>query len=405
MPQAGRREVGAGRSGAEHGDRRNRADPRPAHRLSRTRRASAFRCDFAIELSDDRQIRRADRPSPTTRRPTSPTPATSRSSFELTDKKARYIRVTATRLWKRTNDYVFALAELQAVAEKKNLALGAAVTALDSIEAGRWSTKHLVDDYSSRARLGDVEAFKAALAKRQTLEAQTRQARRRSGKRPSKNGLTRPTRTELRDDDPPNLAEIDARLAALAGCQAMVYAAAHRLRARRGAAARCPPRPVHFLHRGSDKTPGDEVAPGALSCLPGLPADFALADPADEGSRRAALAHWITDPQQSADRAVDRQSRLAVSFRPRHRRYAQRFRPHGLAADASGAARLAGGELGNDGWIAENRQRGARRESNVAWSLKRLHRLILDERRLSAVVARQLRNSRRSTRAISICGG
>ena len=27
--------------------------------------------------------------------------------------KARYVRVTATRLWQRTNDYVFALAELQ----------------------------------------------------------------------------------------------------------------------------------------------------------------------------------------------------------------------------------------------------------------------------------------------------
>jgi mono/diheme cytochrome c family protein len=91
---------------------------------------------------------------------------------KLNEKKARYIRVTATRLWKRTNDYVFALAELQAVSEKKNVAQGSAVTALDSIEAGRWSTKNLVDDYTSRARLGDVEAFQAALAKRQGLDSQ-----------------------------------------------------------------------------------------------------------------------------------------------------------------------------------------------------------------------------------------
>ncbi len=39
------------------------------------------------------------------------------------------------------------------------------------------------------------------------------------------------------------------------------------------------------------------MAPGALSCLPGLSGDFSLANPADEGSRRTALARWITDPK------------------------------------------------------------------------------------------------------------
>jgi Protein of unknown function (DUF1553) len=33
-----------------------------------------------------------------------------------------------------------------------------------------------------------------------------------------------------------------------------------------------------------------------MSCVAGLPSRFALADPKDEGARRAALARWITDP-------------------------------------------------------------------------------------------------------------
>jgi hypothetical protein len=57
------------------------------------------------------------------------------------------------------------------------------------------------------------------------------------------------------------------------------------------------PRPVHVLKRGDVKRPGEEAKPGALACVPGLEARFRLADPDDEGSRRAALARWTTDPK------------------------------------------------------------------------------------------------------------
>ena len=205
---------------------------------------------------------------------------------------ARYIRVTATRLWKRTNDFVFALAELQASSEKKNLALGKTVTALDSIEAGRWSTKNLVDDFSSRHRLADAESLKSALAKRQSIEAQTsRLTTRRMALVEQR--LDESTREELRESAM-RLAEIDQQLAALPA-PAFVYAAANHFAAQGSFAPANPPRPVYFLHRGSDKTPGDEVSPGALSCLAALSSDLALSDPADEGSRRVALARWITD--------------------------------------------------------------------------------------------------------------
>src|SRR5262249_30743597 len=150
---------------------------------------------------------------------------------------------------KRTNDYVFALAELQAISAKKNVALGAVVTALDSIEAGRWSTKHLVDDCTSRARMGDAEALKTAIAKRQTLEAETaRLAARRKAAVDAR--LDEPTRTEWKALTQ-QLMEIDARLAALPA-PGMVYAAAHGLGLQPNSLGGTPPRPVYFLHRGSE---------------------------------------------------------------------------------------------------------------------------------------------------------
>jgi hypothetical protein len=53
------------------------------------------------------------------------------------------------------------------------------------------------------------------------------------------------------------------------------------------------PREIHVLDRGDVRTPMEAATPGALSCLPGLPARFALPDPNDEGARRAALADWL----------------------------------------------------------------------------------------------------------------
>jgi hypothetical protein len=57
------------------------------------------------------------------------------------------------------------------------------------------------------------------------------------------------------------------------------------------------PRPIYLLARGQVTQPGREVGPGALSMLQFQPARFALPKDAPEGARRAALAHWITDPQ------------------------------------------------------------------------------------------------------------
>lgn len=54
-------------------------------------------------------------------------------------------------------------------------------------------------------------------------------------------------------------------------------------------------RPVHVLKRGDVTSPLAEAVPGALACVPELPAQFALSDPQSEGERRAALARWLAD--------------------------------------------------------------------------------------------------------------
>jgi hypothetical protein len=56
-------------------------------------------------------------------------------------------------------------------------------------------------------------------------------------------------------------------------------------------------RAVHMLRRGDINSPLGSAVPGALSCVPGLEARFKLADAQDEGSRRAALARWVSDPR------------------------------------------------------------------------------------------------------------
>ena len=67
--------------------------------------------------------------------------------FKTDHIEGRYLRITATKLAKRSNDFIFALAELRVLnVSGDNLAKGKTVTALDSIEAPvRWRKSNLVD--------------------------------------------------------------------------------------------------------------------------------------------------------------------------------------------------------------------------------------------------------------------
>lgn len=84
----------------------------------------------------------------------------------------RYLRVSATKLWLRTDFHVFALAELEVLSGGTNVALGAAVRALDSVESGYWSKRALVDGFSSQQKLVPLGVWLGKVARR--IEVETR---------------------------------------------------------------------------------------------------------------------------------------------------------------------------------------------------------------------------------------
>jgi hypothetical protein len=56
------------------------------------------------------------------------------------------------------------------------------------------------------------------------------------------------------------------------------------------------PKTVHLLRRGDINKPVREVSPGALAAIEALQGRFDLPNPKDEASRRAALANWLSHP-------------------------------------------------------------------------------------------------------------
>ncbi|HEY2953346.1 MAG TPA: DUF1549 and DUF1553 domain-containing protein [Verrucomicrobiae bacterium] len=92
--------------------------------------------------------------------------------------------------------------------------------------------------------------------------------------------------------------EVKRKLAALPQPQ-LVYAGASDFAPDGSFKPALTPRPVHVLKRGDINKPGDAAVPRAPALLPGLPPNFNLADPRDEGAARAALVQWIIHPQNA----------------------------------------------------------------------------------------------------------
>lgn len=207
-------------------------------------------------------------------------PGTAPQSFAAAGKIARYVRVTATKLAPRQNDFIFALAELQVFDKTgKNVALGAAVTSSDSIEAPvRWGRKNLTDGiYPAKSN----EKLVVLHRQRDELLA---------------NVTDEPTR-RARAETTLALTDVTKQIAALPP-ERTVYAGT--IYTGSGAFAGTgakggKPRPIFMLRRGQVTLPGKEVGPGTLSAVTALPARFEIAPDASEGARRAALAKWITD--------------------------------------------------------------------------------------------------------------
>jgi mono/diheme cytochrome c family protein len=242
---------------------------------------------FKVELSDDPEFKKgvvviADRTAADV-----PNPGLERQSFPAGGRSGRYVRVTATKLAPRQNDYIFALAELEALDDSgKNVAVGATVTALDSIEAPpRWRKANLVDGYYPGTGRLDRAELTRLRDERARLIADS-----------------------LSDADRKALADADRDLTAVARevavlpPQRVVYVGAVHTGsgAFRGTGPDGgKPRPIHVLPRGDVNKPGKEVGPGALSVFPELPSRFRLPPDHAEGERRAALARYLTDPKNA----------------------------------------------------------------------------------------------------------
>ncbi|MGI8982532.1 MAG: DUF1553 domain-containing protein [Pirellulaceae bacterium] len=195
---------------------------------------------------------------------------------------ARYVRITATKLAPRQNDFIFALAELMVLTPSgENSAAGKAVTSLDSIEAPvRWSRKNLVDDYYYGIKSAAVGEIAKLTEKRQAILALS---------------LSPQLKKEL-DDITSATKDSEKALTALPP-QQQVYAGT--VHTGSGTfvgtgASGGKPRDIRVLLRGDVTRPDKVVAPGTIPVILNEPSRFDLPPHHQEGDRRAALAHWIT---------------------------------------------------------------------------------------------------------------
>lgn len=205
-------------------------------------------------------------------------------AFPVNGQAVRYVRVTATKLAPRKNDYNFALAELVAFdVTAQNVALGATVTALDSIEAPpRWRKTNLTDAYFPGANLaGEPEEIAKLTEERDRMVAsamsdENRKAFAEAGR-------------ELADAQK-GISELPPPHTVYAGTVHTGTGAFVGTGAKGGQ-----PRVIQVLHRGDVNSPREVVEPGTVPIIEGLPSRFALPPEAPEGERRAALARWLTD--------------------------------------------------------------------------------------------------------------
>ncbi len=290
-----------------------------------------------------------------------PNPGTRAVVFATSGKKCRYIRVTATRLAPRQNDFILALSELQAFdAKGGNLARKGGVRALDSIEAPiRWSRQNLTDgifpgDASDPAALASLEKQRRELLDRVADPA---------------------TRAEA-DALPRERSGLSAALEKLPAPQWVYAGAVHQGSgsfAGTGSLGGAP-RAIHLLHRGDVRQPRAEVAPGALSALTHAPSRFALPAGHAEGARRAALAQWLAHPDNP------------LTWRSIANRVWQHHFGRGLVETPNDFGRMGAAPTHPEllDWLAVELRDGG-------GSLKHLHRLIVTSatyRQASAVNAR-----------------
>ncbi|MBL9185558.1 MAG: DUF1553 domain-containing protein [Verrucomicrobiaceae bacterium] len=253
----------------------------------------------------------------------------------------RFVRVTAVKLALRKGDYIFALAELEVYDSKTgpNLAAGKPVSSLDSIEAPpRWRKTNLTDGIAPESR--SEEDKKHLIRQRDALMlAQADEA-------------TKKQLVALRK-------ERDS-LPALPAPQ-KVYAGAVHYGSGAFKGTHGTPRTIQVLKRGDMKQPAQKVGPNTIQALAGLfDIPFELRGQ-DEAARRAALAKWITHPNN------------ALTWRSIVNRVWQHHFGRGLVETANDFGRMGAKPSHPEllDWLAVTFR------DDLGGSLKKLHKLIV----------------------------
>jgi len=199
-------------------------------------------------------------------------------SFDANGRSIRRIRIDAYELWERNNDFVFALAELEAISEGENVARSKTVSASSTIEFGRWNLRFLVDGYDSRQ---PRESGEERVAER------LQHVQKRIGKkrieidemlREHKPLAQVNAEIELRE----KIATLEKQLGELP-VQDKMYGVNPRST-----------RPVFDLTRGNVAAPVEQVVPSSLSMVKALESTL-IHDSEDESAARLALSDWLAD--------------------------------------------------------------------------------------------------------------
>jgi hypothetical protein len=106
-----------------------------------------------------------------------PNPGLNPVAFDAKGSAARYVRVTATKLGKFTpTSYCFALSQLEVVADGRNVAKNAQVTALDSVEDFGWGKVALTDGVLGVAKAASKATATVMLRREFTVKPGLRRA-------------------------------------------------------------------------------------------------------------------------------------------------------------------------------------------------------------------------------------
>lgn len=240
-----------------------------------------FPVRFKIEASDHDNFEKSMAVADLTTQDVS-NPGTKPLIFSAVGKSGRFVRITATKLAPRQNDFIFALSELTVVdGTGTNIARDCPVQSLDSIDAApRWQRSNLVDGIypgktaSTNETVAELEQQKEKLLK-SVIDSETLEN--------SKNA-----RKSL-DDIKASLAELPASSRVYVGT---IHTGSGTFLGTGHTGGK--PRSISVLARGDVTRPGKVVGPGTVALQRGGVTEFNLSDDTPEGQRRLRLAKWIT---------------------------------------------------------------------------------------------------------------